>query len=91
MQEDVDDLDRPGADPYRERPRRVDLRAAGERMNRLAEALNLAHEELSALRHELGVVGRFEDMADELSHRKSVLVAEQDQEHAPVYGNGDES
>ncbi len=54
-----DDL---GRDPHRFRPRQAPKlgRAVSARLNRLAVALNYAHEELSEIRHDLGIADRLE-------------------------------
>jgi hypothetical protein len=72
------------------RPRAADRKQIEERLNRLASGLNVLHGELSELRHDLGLKERIEDIADELGHRRSVLIADQDRRHAPIWGDGDD-
>jgi len=47
-------------DPHRDAPRKASRSVAAARCNRLAIALDFAFEELSELRHELGVADRLE-------------------------------
>jgi len=54
---DYDDL---GKDPHRDKPRKANRRDVAARLNRLAIALDYAHEELSELRHGLGVADRLD-------------------------------
>jgi hypothetical protein len=75
-------------DPHRARPRPPNHRAVAERLNALAGVLNSAHEQLSQLRHELGVEARLDEMAMELSHRQSVMVAQERDEQALPWGDG---
>jgi hypothetical protein len=71
------------------RPRAADRKQIEERLNRLASGLNALHGELSELRHDLCIADRIEDVVDEISHRKSVLVAREREAHAPAWGNDD--
>jgi hypothetical protein len=63
VSDDFADLDRRGADPHRDRPRKSDRREVAARLNRLALCLDRALEELSELRHELGVSERLDAIA----------------------------
>jgi hypothetical protein len=71
------------------RPRAADRREVARLRNELAATLNHAHEILSRLGREIGIADRIEDVADEISHRKSVLVAQEREAHAPTWGNDD--
>lgn len=48
-----------GPDPHRDKPRKASKRGVAGRLNRLAVALNFAHEELAELRHDLRVAESF--------------------------------
>ena len=47
-----------GSDPHRDNPRKASPRDVAARLNRLAVALNFGLEEISELRHSLGVADR---------------------------------
>lgn len=47
-----------GRDEYRDRPRKASRREVAGRLNAIATALNFAHEQLSEIRHDLGVTDR---------------------------------
>ena len=79
-----------GYDPHRDRPRSTSRREVTLRLNRVAEALNKAHEELSGLRHELGVEERLADMQERLSHRRSEIVTDEIENRAPTWAAGGE-
>ncbi len=58
-----------GFDPERETARGWSRKAVANRLNRLATVLDVAFEELSALRHELHVAESYTDTARRMSSR----------------------
>jgi hypothetical protein len=51
----------PERDEYIARPRKASRREVNRRLDRIALGLSALHEEVSELRHELGVVRRIEE------------------------------
>ena len=81
--------DRLRRDPFGSRPRAADRREVARLRNELAATLNHAHEILSRLGREIGLADRLEDVVNELSRRRSVIVAQEREAHAPTWGNDD--